>query len=242
MQTIVSGLILGTQSWEMRDNKGARAFLAVWADDDNADRLGLDVIQPGITPEIAGQLKHLGLPGYYDSVLEITRGRRGRDTETILSLTKDGALSIQRLTEMFQPLPGKAKPDSYYQPKKDFLNGLCLGMSRYEIIDDDTGEISRGASLVFLQSASERNSGLAGFEVLQVAIKYELFQEFEKLQFPGEYWFKSKMVRGSGNRMAIQITGHEGENSLTVDRLSSLFGLAPVQTSQSNQSQTENKP
>lgn len=228
MQTIVSGLILGTQSWEMPGNKGARAFLAVRADDDNSDRLGLDVIQPGITPEIAGQIKHLGLPGYYDATLDITRGRRGRDTETILSVQKDGVLSIQRLTDMFNPLPGKSKPDSYYQPKKDSLNGLCLGMSRYEIIDDDTGEISRGASLVFLQSANQRNSGLAGFEVLQVAIKFELFQEFEKVQFPGEYWFKSKMVRGSGNRMAIQITGYEGENSLTVERLTGLFGLLPV--------------
>jgi hypothetical protein len=137
------------------------------------------------------------------------------------------------LSEYIPFVPGKAEPDSYYQPASRSVIGLAVSATRYSMEqEDDPGVLNQGASVVFIQPFKTPSENQLGFEVIEIKADYDVFEKLQEKGIPGEYRFtcalSSRTLRRVGrtpkkHTPSLFISEVQGKNTLTQDRLRSVF-------------------
>ncbi len=266
MQYIETGLMMSAQRWDMQKPriKGGRVVLLARNAGDNDDLIGLRRIVPAMPFDMFDQLRAHSVPGLFDLLIDVQQGAEGRDVETLESLKINGGVDQSQLITYFPTVAGKAQPESYYRPAPGSIVGLAVSATCYDMEDpEDSDSRIQGASVVFVQPYKQTTDNILGFEVFEVKMDYLVFHELKKRGLPGEYRFNcmmsSRTVRREGRAAkrhtpSLFITGLEGDNTLTADRLNSFFSTGkkdlgeaskpPVQASGSSDSASkpESKP
>jgi len=239
MQYIETGLLVSAQRWDMSKPKikGGRVTLLGRNAGDNPDLIGLRRIVPSMPFETFDRLRAYPVPGMFDLLMDVQQGSEGRDIETLESVKNNGRVDQSQLLSYFNPVSGQTKPDSYYSPTVGSIVGLAVSATCYDMEDeeDPDGPRIQGASVVFIQPFKQTGENVLGFEVFEVRMDFALFEKLAALGLPGEYRFdcmmSSRTLRRVGRAAkrhtpSLYITGIQGDNTLTVERLNNFFGMS----------------
>lgn len=84
-----------------------------------------------------------------------------------------------------------------------------LGIKPWEMLDEKSGEVRRGASVFVGQEPDDPNSGILGWAVMKFSVSIDVYEKakYLKMEFPGEFPVDVSLKLGAAGKGQLNILG-----------------------------------
>jgi len=84
-----------------------------------------------------------------------------------------------------------------------------LGIKPWEMVDEKTGEVRKGASVFVGQEPSDPDSDILGWEVMKFSVSVDVYEKakYLKMDFPGEFPVDVSLKLGAAGKGQLNILG-----------------------------------